>query len=52
MLIDLGIKRINIPSGEITNLPLLKIIGLKNLPIILSTGMSNLGEIEYALIYF
>jgi len=49
MLISLGIKRIKVPSGEITNFPFLKKIGSKNLPIILSTGMSTLGEIEDAL---
>lgn len=38
-----------IPSGEITNLPYLeKVAGLKK-PVILSTGMSNLAEIEDAL---
>ncbi|MEW6614450.1 MAG: N-acetylneuraminate synthase [Thermodesulfobacteriota bacterium] len=38
-----------IPSGEITNLPLLEYIGSFGKPIILSTGMANLGEIEDAL---
>ena len=49
MLIKLGIKRIKIPSGEITNLPYLRLIGLSNLPIILSTGMSNMEEIDQAI---
>ena len=49
MLLDLGIKRIKIPSGEITNQPLLKKIGCLNKKTILSTGMSNLGEIEEAI---
>ena len=48
-LCTLGLDRIKIPSGEITNLPLLKHIAQKKLPIILSTGMSTLGEIEAAL---
>ena len=48
-LVDLGIKRIKIPSGEITNLPLLRHIGEKSLPILLSTGMADLGEIESAI---
>ncbi|MDB0013871.1 N-acetylneuraminate synthase [Alphaproteobacteria bacterium] len=48
-LVNLGIKRIKIPSGEITNTPLLEFIGSSQLPIILSTGMSNLLEIETAL---
>lgn len=38
-----------IPSGEITNIPYLREIGKKNKPIILSTGMSKLSEIEFAL---
>ena len=38
-----------IPSGEITNLPFLRKIGQLRKPIILSTGMSTLKEIEKAL---
>ncbi|MFK8060267.1 MAG: N-acetylneuraminate synthase [Polaribacter sp.] len=38
-----------IPSGEITNYPYLKRIAQKNKPVILSTGMSNLIEIEDAI---
>ena len=48
-LIELGIDIIKIPSGEITNVPILKHIGGLNLPIILSTGMSNMDEIDFAL---
>ena len=40
---------IKIPSGEITNLPLLKHIKKFNNNIILSTGMSNINEISDAL---
>jgi N,N'-diacetyllegionaminate synthase len=42
-------KIIKIPSGEITNYPLLKTIGKMNKEIILSTGMSNYKEIENAI---
>ncbi len=50
MLVDeLGIDRIKVPSGEITNLPLLRHISGKRLPVILSTGMATLGEIEDAI---
>ncbi len=49
MLLNIGIKRIKIPSGEITNLPYLRKIGSTNLPIILSTGMADLDEINSAL---
>jgi len=46
MLIKLGINLIKVPSGEITNLPLLREFSKSNLPLIVSTGMANLGEIE------
>ena len=49
LLSSLGIKRWKIPSGEITNLPYLRKIGSLNQPVILSTGMANLGEIEAAI---
>ena len=38
-----------VPSGEITNLPYLRQIGGYGKPIILSTGMATLGEIEVAI---
>ena len=38
-----------IPSGEIINYPYLKYIAAKNKPLIMSTGMANLGEIEEAI---
>lgn len=38
-----------IGSGEITNYPFLKHVAKKNKPIILSTGMSTLAEVEKAL---
>lgn len=49
MLLALGINRIKIPSGEITNLPYLRFIAEQGKEIILSTGMSTMGEIESAL---
>lgn len=48
-LYDLGIKAYKIGSGDITNIPMLKRVARKGLPIILSAGMSTLGEIEDAL---
>ena len=45
----LKLKRWKVPSGEITNLPFLRHIGSQGKPVILSTGMANLGEIEAAL---
>lgn len=46
---DLGLSAIKIPSGEITNGPLLLRAGRTGATIILSTGMSTLGEVETAL---
>ena len=46
---ELGLDMFKIPSGEITNYPYLRAIAQMKKPIILSTGMANLGEIEDAL---
>lgn len=43
------LSRIKIPSGEITNGPLILNVAQTGMPVILSTGMSTLGEIEDAL---
>ncbi len=48
-LASLGADRFKIPSGEITNLPYLRHVGAFGKPLILSTGMATLGEIEAAL---
>lgn len=48
-LVDLGIDIIKIPSGEITNYPYLKAVGETRKKVIISTGMSNLGEVEKAV---
>lgn len=48
-LISLGMKKIKIPSGEITNVPLLQAIGKLNKITFLSTGMSNIKEIIMAI---
>ncbi len=49
LLNSLNISILKVPSGEITNLPYLRKIGIHKKKVILSTGMSNLGEIERAL---
>jgi N,N'-diacetyllegionaminate synthase len=49
LLVSLGVKLIKIPSGEISNLPFLRFIGQLAKPILLSTGMSTMDEIESAL---
>lgn len=48
-LLQFGLKRLKIPSGEIENLPLLRAAAKTGLPIILSTGMSNMDEIRDAV---
>ncbi len=49
LLNRLGIPAFKVPSGEITNFPLLAYIAEKKKPIILSTGMSTMNEIKEAL---
>lgn len=46
----LGLERFKIPSGEITNLPYLRHVGAFGKPLILSTGMAMLGDVEAALV--
>jgi 2,4-diacetamido-2,4,6-trideoxy-beta-L-gulose transferase len=49
LLVRLGVRRLKIGSGELTNGPLLLAAGRSGLPVILSTGMAALDEIEAAL---
>ena len=46
---ELGLLAFKIPSGEITNLPLVHHVASKGKPVILSTGMANLQEVRDAL---
>ena len=48
-LVKLGIKEIKIPSGELTNLPYLRAVASYKLPILMSTGMATLDEVEQAV---
>jgi N,N'-diacetyllegionaminate synthase len=48
-LVELGIKRIKVASGEITNAPLLRHMAGKGLPLIVSTGMAGLDEVVAAV---
>jgi N,N'-diacetyllegionaminate synthase len=48
-LLDLGMRRIKVPSGEITNLPFLRFLAGKNVPLIVSTGMASLQEVQEAV---
>jgi N,N'-diacetyllegionaminate synthase len=49
LLLRLGAERFKIPSGEITNLPYLRYVGGLGKPLLLSTGMATMGDIEAAL---
>lgn len=49
LLAELGADRFKIPSGEITNLPYLRRVGSYGKPVILSSGMATLEEVEWAL---
>lgn len=48
-LVSLGIPFIKVGSGEIGNVSYLRYIGSKNMPVILSTGMSTLADIDISL---
>ncbi len=48
-LIEMGVSKIKIPSGELTNLPYLRHIGSLGKPIIMSTGMATLNEVRSAM---
>ena len=49
ILSKLELKRVKIPSGEITNLPYLCQVGSMGKPVIMSTGMAKLDEIKAAM---
>lgn len=49
MLYQLGLVRLKVPSGEITNLPYLRHVAGYGLPVILSTGMATIEEVRAAL---
>jgi N-acetylneuraminate synthase len=46
---DLGVQRLKVPSGELTNLPFLQALTGVGLRMILSTGMGTLKEVEAAV---
>ena len=48
-LVELGIRRIKVPSGEITNLPFLTHMASKNLPLSVTTGMASMDEVVSAV---
>ena len=48
-IIDLGIPFIKVGSGDINNIPFLRCIGRKKMPVLLSTGMSTLGDVDASI---
>lgn len=46
---ELNVPVLKVPSGEITNPELVQAIGRCGIPVIMSTGMASLGEVETAL---
>lgn len=48
-LLSLGMRRIKVPSGEITNEPFLRFLAAKGVPLIVSTGMASMNEIQRAV---
>jgi N,N'-diacetyllegionaminate synthase len=49
LLDRLGVELLKVPSGEVTNLPLLRHLAAKRRPILLSTGMCTLEEVATAV---
>jgi N-acetylneuraminate synthase len=49
MLVRLGVRRLKLPSGEVTNRPLLQWGARTGLPLLLSSGMATLEEVQTAV---
>jgi N,N'-diacetyllegionaminate synthase len=49
LLLELGIRRVKVASGELTNLPLLRRFAAAGLPMLVSTGMADIDEIAAAI---
>lgn len=49
LLAEIGVKRYKVGSGDLTNVPYLRHMASKKLPIILSTGMAEMDEIRHAV---
>ena len=49
LLEEVGVRGFKVSSGDLTNLPLLAHLAAKGLPIILSTGMGSLEEVQDAV---
>lgn len=47
-LLEIGMPLLKIGSGDVTNIPFLRIVGRKQKKVVLSTGMSTLADVENA----
>jgi N,N'-diacetyllegionaminate synthase len=52
LLEEIGIEVYKVPSGEVTNTPLLQYIAQTKKPVLLSSGMSNWKELDTAVALF
>lgn len=48
-LVSLGMRRMKVPSGELTNDGFLRYVASLGLPLIVSTGMATLDEVRHAV---
>jgi len=48
-LVGLGVRRVKVASGDLTNVPLLAHLAASGLPLIVSTGMATLEEVAEAV---
>ena len=49
LLEEIGVARYKIPSGEVSNIPLLEAVAETRKPVLLSSGMSDWGELDRAV---
>ena len=49
LLESVGVARYKVPSGEVSNLPLLEVIAQTGKPVLLSSGMSSWRELDEAV---
>lgn len=49
LLLDLGVKRLKVASGELVNTPFLEDMAQTGLPLIVSTGMATMDEVQEAV---
>lgn len=49
LLVGLGVPALKVPSGELTNHPFLAFLGEFGLPLLISTGMATMAEVDAAV---